>query len=174
MNRRILSAAVVCWACALIGCGRTTPTSSHPDSPAPANPVERPKTVDELIATINDNPDGRHFDVTPSVEALIELGHPVLPRVLDLMLSPGTASRQQQVMTLSDDDATRMRAQRVLEGITAKDFGCKQPGGWARADYERWRAFWKSLGDLQWDAPQEDRRKCVRKWKDWLASRDKA
>jgi hypothetical protein len=116
--------------------------------------------VDELIATLDDDCDPVHAHYSPSINALIDLGHPAIPRVLDLMLSP--------------DELTRIRAQYILEQITGRDFGCRNGIWWSHEDYSRWEAFWKSLGNLQWYAPEDDRRRSIQMWRDWLANRRKA
>jgi hypothetical protein len=114
--------------------------------------------LDELVRTINDDPNPLHGDYTPSVDKLIKVGDVAIPRVLDLMLS--------------DDEITRLRAQRVLEGITLAQYGFVCGQGWRDPKgEERYQAFWKSLGGLSWNAPREDRERAVKLWREWLAKR---
>ena len=121
-------------------------------APAP-RPVE---TLDDLVRTINDNPNMRHRDYTPSVHKLIALGDASIPRMLDLMLS--------------NDRDTRLRAQTVLQDIAVLKHGFVPGRGWPNdASEERYRALWKSLGDLDWNAPREDRERAVKLWREWLA-----
>jgi hypothetical protein len=65
--------------------------------------------ITKLVQSIDDNPDPLHADDTPSVHRLIEKGLPSVSPVLMLMMS--------------ESQHTRMRAQRVLEGVTVKQFG---------------------------------------------------
>jgi hypothetical protein len=111
--------------------------------------------IDLLIRSINDKPDKLHGDYTPSVHQLIEIGAPALKQVLELMLS--------------DVEDTRLRAQRVIEGITMAMYGFRMGHGWQNEQGpEQWQMFWNSLGELNYDTPIEDRSKSLRKWKQWL------
>jgi hypothetical protein len=114
--------------------------------------------IDSLIASINDDPDKLHSDYTPAAHRLIELGEPALAPALDLMLS--------------DDRITRMRAQRVIEGVTMRLHGFQFGQGWKDNNDElEWRRLWQSLGDLDFDAPVESRTESVELWRRWLADR---
>ena len=114
--------------------------------------------IAELIKRIDDQPDKLHGDYTPAGAQLIDLGEPALAPVLDLMLA--------------EDGATRMRAQRVLEGITMKTYGFVQGKGWMNAIGEtRWRDFWLGLGNLDWEASKTARERSVSLWRHWLAER---
>jgi len=111
--------------------------------------------IPSLLARIDEEPDKLHSDMTPAVEALIEIGEPALGPVLELMLSPGRE--------------TRMHAQRVLEGVTLRLHGFRPGQGWDDQSREDdWRRFWKSLGDLDWDAPEASRADAVALWREWL------
>lgn len=117
-----------------------------------------PGKVDELVKHLNESPDKLHGDYTPASMQLIGLGEPAIGAVLQLMLSP--------------DAETRLRAQRVLEGITMRTHGFAAGQGWTDPDGEaRWRGFWRGLGDLDWEASLEDRRRSVAVWQSWLAAR---
>src|SRR5215210_2755978 len=76
--------------------------------------------VQALYARLNDDPDLLHADYTPAVHKLIRVGRPALPRAVDLMLT--------------GDEDTRMRAQRVLEGVTSVEHGFVFGQGWTRPD----------------------------------------
>src|SRR5215210_619511 len=111
--------------------------------------------IPSLLAQIDQEPDKLHSDRTLAVEALIEMGEPVLGPVLELMLSP--------------DRETRMHAQRVLEGVTLRFHGFRPGHGWDdRSHEEDWRRFWNSLGDLDWDAPEAERADAVARWREWV------
>ncbi len=115
-----------------------------------------PAEIERLIQQIDESPDKLHGDYTPSVYRLIEMGEPVLSQVLSLMLSHG--------------EMTRLRAQRVLEGVTMKRFGFQVGKGWVNPqDEERWQRFWNDLGDLSYDAPLETRVQASNRWREWLA-----
>jgi hypothetical protein len=111
--------------------------------------------ISSLLRRINDDPDKLHGDSTPAVERLIDLGEPALAPVLELMLA-------------SDSD-TRLRAQRVLEGVTMASQGFRRGQGWLETEgEERWRRFWASLGNLDWRAPAERRAEAVARWHAYL------
>jgi hypothetical protein len=121
--------------------------------PTPQSPDEQ---LDELVRTINDNADPLHFSNTPSVRKLIEIGEPAIPRMLDLMLS--------------EDEGTRLHALNVLSGVMSAKHG-RGKYGWPDTDSEQqFAAFWKSLGDLQYDAPRKKRERAVKLWRAWLAA----
>ena len=114
--------------------------------------------IEVLIARINDAPDLLHSDYTPAVHDLIRIGQRALPHVLTLMES--------------DDKETRMRAIHVLEIVTMKKHGFMWGQGWKTTNGEReWSRFWKSLGDLRFDAPLENRKRSVQLWREWLERR---
>jgi hypothetical protein len=114
------------------------------------------KDIIELVKSINDDPDLLHADYTPSVRKLIEKGLPSVPYVLVLMTS--------------ESEYTRMRAQRVLAGVTMERYGFVVGKGWTQEDGEqKFRKFWKELGNMRWDDSLENRNKSVALWKKWLA-----
>jgi hypothetical protein len=119
-------------------------------------PPNLDEQLDKLVCTIDDDPNPLHSDYTPSVDELIELGDVAIPRMLDLMLS--------------DNEDTRLHAQRVLEGIILKRYGfVRGRSGLKPKGEEEFRAFWKSLGGLNWEAPREERERAVKLWRVWLA-----
>jgi len=123
---------------------------------------EKPQMESEtqsLIRTINDDADILHSDYTPSVNRLIEIGMPSVDPVLELMLS--------------DDEETRVHAQRVLTDITARQHGFTPGRGWSVRQQHEWRDFWIQLGALNWNDPIEKRRESVRLWREWLSTQQK-
>jgi len=131
--------------------------------PGPAEPALSPvdQRVKELCGRINDNPDMLRFDYTPAVHGLIEIGAPAISPALDLMLS--------------DDQDTRLRAERVLEGVTLQDHGFVFGQGWKKPEgEEEWRQFWKHLGSMHYKASRQDRIASIALWRAWLAERQKA
>ena len=152
MNRKLTSLL------ALITLSLVACCTSADRAAAPLQPDAR---IDALVARINDKPDVLHSDYTPAVHELIEIGERAFPRVLPLMES--------------DDVKTRLRALRVLEVGTLKMYGFSPGHGWERVDGEqRWRVFWRSLGDLRHDASLSSRRRSVRLWREWIQSRKTA
>jgi hypothetical protein len=112
--------------------------------------------IERLVASLNDHPDLLHGDRTPAVEALVRHGVDALPHVLPL-LEDG-------------DEPTRMRAQRVLEGVTQAWVRERNPArpltqGAAR----EWQRLWAENGSYDWRAPAGKRAEAVRLWRDWAA-----
>jgi hypothetical protein len=142
--------AAIFGAVFVVGCN-APPEPEVPDSPPSVDP-----RVAALFARLNDDPDHLHSDYTPAVHELIRVGRPAIPPALDLMLS--------------EHRSTRLRAQRVLEGVVLIEHGFVFGHGWTRPDGEdAFRAFWKRLGDLGWDDSTEARRDSIDKWRVWLA-----
>ena len=113
--------------------------------------------IARLIAALNDNPDPAHGDLTPAVHALVRLGLQALPAVLPLLEA--------------EDRWTRLRAQRVLEGVTRSWVRRRTPERpmTRRADYE-WLALWQTNGDYDWEAPPQARADAVARWRAWLGT----
>jgi hypothetical protein len=119
-----------------------------------------PDEIHELIDRINESPDKLHGDYTPASMRLIAVGERALDAVLPLMLN--------------EDPTTRLRAQRVLEGITMKTYGFAAGRGWATSKGENeWREFWRGLGGLDWESPRNAREESVALWTRWLAQRER-
>ncbi|HEX4859935.1 MAG TPA: hypothetical protein VFV07_01775 [Rhizomicrobium sp.] len=113
-----------------------------------------PGRIDDLLARLNEDPDKLHADQTPAVAALIAEGQAAIAAVLERMRG--------------GDEPTRMRAQRVLEGITMAQLGFVPGQGWPDPGAEdRWRALWRSLGDFDWQAPSAQRERAIGLWQDW-------
>jgi hypothetical protein len=108
-----------------------------------------------LIAAINDSPDPSHSDLTPAVHALVRIGLPALPAVLPLLES--------------DNQLTRLRAQRVLERATRAWVRERtpEPPMTRRADYA-WMELWQRNGAYDWEAPPAERTAAVERWRRWL------
>lgn len=113
------------------------------------------------LATINDAPDPLHFDVTPSVLALANVGFPVLESVLPLLDSP--------------DPRTRQHAQKVLELVTSRDIvASAKPRSLAASARQEWADLWSRNGSYQWDADEGARKEARVRWESWLQDRGKA
>ena len=112
--------------------------------------------IERLVASIGAHPDLLHGDRTPAVEALVRHGRAALPHVLPL-LEQG-------------DEPTRMRAQRVLEGVTQAWVRERTPSRPLTRGAEReWQRLWRANGSYDWRAPGGARAEAVRMWRDWLA-----
>ena len=111
--------------------------------------------IERLVRAIDEHPDKAHSDWTPAVRRLVEIGRPALGPALELMES--------------DRYETRLRAQRVLEGVTMAVHGFRPGQGWAADDGEaRWRRAWDALGALDAAAPADERRRAAALWRRWL------
>lgn len=108
--------------------------------------------IEALAATIDAHPEPLHADYTAEVRALVAIGLPSLTAVLPLLMA--------------DAALTRLRAQRVLEGVTRAWAGA--PGA-DRGRQRAWEALWSRHGDYDWRAPATMRAASVRQWQDWLA-----
>lgn len=115
--------------------------------------------IEDLVRTIDDDPDPLHTDFTPSVLALIEKGLPGARAVLDLLDAP--------------ELPTRRRAQRVLEGVVMRRHGWAAGRGYADPGGERrTEELLKENGDYQADAAPEARRRAAERWRRWLESEE--
>jgi hypothetical protein len=118
------------------------------------------ETVRNLVRQINENPDLLHADWTTAVLKLIRIGRPALKYgALDLLLS--------------DDELTRLRSWRVVEGVTMAEMGFVLGQGWPKGENaqirdEKWRQLWRSNGSYDADAPKEAREAAYQKWVSWL------
>jgi len=99
-----------------------------------------------LVENINASPEPLHADFTSEVRALVRSGLPAARAVLPLLMSP--------------DELTRLRAQRVLEGVSRNVLADTWGGDWA--------LLWHENGDYQWRAAAEKRQAAVEKWWAWL------
>jgi len=113
-----------------------------------------PRALEACLGTLNDGEDLLHLDYTPAVRCLTEIGQPALPPLLDRLLA--------------DDEITRLRAQRAVEGITTKLFGVNREN---QTEVEaRWRKWWKEMG-YSYNADPETRRAGVARLRAWVESR---
>jgi hypothetical protein len=117
-----------------------------------------PEALDACIATIDDSPDPLHCDVTPSAQALSEMGLSALPAILPLL---GSAN-----------DRTRQRAQKVLETVTFKEVSAAvKPRPLSDRARAEWADLWKRNGSYRWDGPTEARKAAIERWQQWLGAR---
>lgn len=152
--------AIFVSAVALVGCD-VPPTPNPPNAEPPAIP----KRVQELLARLDDDPDKLHFDYTPAVNGLIEIGEPSIEPTLPYLLAEG--------------EATRLHAERVIHTVLAKMHGFVPGQGWSRPDGEQtFRRFSKTLWDAEamgnrsvHESPVQDRQAYIGRVKRWLASR---
>lgn len=113
--------------------------------------------IERLVAAIDENADLLHGDRTPAVEGLVRHGIAALPHVFPL-LEEG-------------EERTRLRAQRVLEGVTqawVQEHTPSRP--MTRASDREWQNLWRENGSYDWKAPADARQESVRRWRDWLAN----
>jgi hypothetical protein len=110
---------------------------------------EEGDVVEDLVSRINADPDELHWDYTPAVTKLIEIGEPALSRCLDL--------------ALNDDIATRQHGITAVRGITKKMMKSSGTEG-------SWGAFWVEMGDLSESQVFEDRVVAVERLRWWMAT----
>ncbi|ENO90768.1 HEAT repeat-containing PBS lyase, partial [Thauera phenylacetica B4P] len=91
--------------------------------------------IEHLVATIDAHPEPLHADYTAEVRALVRIGLPALPAVLPLLMA--------------EAELTRLRAQRVLEGVT-RAWAAEHA---AAAPQRAWEALWQAHGAYDWRAP---------------------
>jgi HEAT repeat protein len=116
-----------------------------------------PDAVDTLLRTLNDASDSLHLDITPAVLALGDMGL----NVARALLSP----------LASDDQPTRMHAQRALERIIARRNGFEPGRGFpSKQAEEQSRLAWKANGDYDYAADAASRSASIELWRSWLQS----
>jgi hypothetical protein len=111
--------------------------------------------IQQLVQTIDENPDRLHVDVTPSVLKLTKLGLPAAQAVLPLL----------------DDSKqlTRMRAFRVLGNIVMRHHGWQPGQGYADpAQEKKVQALMQANGNYSVSAPPAERQQAVARWRVWL------
>jgi len=120
---------------------------------------ERLSDLERLARAINDEPDHLHGDRTPAVHALIEHGLDALPYVLPLLEDA--------------DQWTRLRAQRVLEGVTRSWTEKRLPSRpLARSGLRAWERLWLENGGYDWEAAPAERARSVARWRSWMEDLD--
>jgi hypothetical protein len=142
------------WWIALIaaaGCGGAKvkkPAKAVTPCPAPTAQIEK------LVADLDVAPDPTHADYTPSVHALIDLGH---------------AGACGVVARLEADDAdSRLHAQRVVEGVVDAENGFR-PGRGYPHQYAEERAR-ETVVAIGYDAGAAEpaRRAAAARWRAWI------
>ena len=119
-----------------------------------------PQAQAAAIATLNDAADKLHADMTPSVHTLAGMGLNAVPAVLELLMS--------------EDEMTRLHAQRVLERILAAQHGAKPGRGFPSTKAEQaMRSEWSANGNYDYSSAKDARRASVGKWRQWLAQKEK-
>jgi hypothetical protein len=117
--------------------------------------------LDACVATLNDAPDMLHYDITPSVVALSEMGIPALHATLPLLDS--------------EDARTRQRAQKVFELVTFNEVSRRvKPRPLSDAARTEWMALWQENGSYRWDAPEGQRKAAMGLWEVWLKKNSKS
>ncbi|NMQ29433.1 hypothetical protein E4Q23_17680 [Candidatus Accumulibacter phosphatis] len=102
--------------------------------------------IASLVEHIHRSPEPLHADFTAEVRALVRLGLPAARAVLPLLMSP--------------DELARLRAQRVLEGVSRHVLADTWGGDWA--------LLWHDNGDYHWRDAAEKRQAAVDRWLAWL------
>ncbi len=169
----VMALALICAGCvtktSLLSDNRTplagcmTPAALQPV--AGADPDAPENRVYELLAKLDYDPDILHFDYTPAVRELIEIGEPAIEPTLPYLLS--------------ENWGTRLHAERVIGGAIARMHGFVSGRGWSRPEDEQeckrfYGTLWNSgtirLKSLD-ESPVSDRIVFIERVKQWLASR---
>ncbi|MEO5928438.1 MAG: HEAT repeat domain-containing protein [Candidatus Kapaibacterium sp.] len=102
-----------------------------------------PHALAACLSTLDDAPDSLHSDHTPSVQCLIEIGEPALSPLIGRLQS--------------ENQITRIHAERAIQGITRRHFGFDGTA-WPDGALERWMEWWSGLGlDISTDATERVR-----------------
>ncbi len=113
--------------------------------------------IAQLVRTIDEDPDILHNDYTPSVQRLIDKGLAGAAAVVPLLNT--------------DDQMTRRRAQRVLEGVVKARFGWKAGIGFADGSaQEQALAVLAANGNYDAAASEEQRKHSAGLWRRWIES----
>ena len=108
--------------------------------------------IQALAENIDAHPEPLHADYTAEVRALVNVGVASLEAVLPLLMA--------------ETELTRLRAQRVLEGVTR---GLVNTAPKLRGQGD-WEALWRRNGNYDWRGTEDERAASVRRWQDWLAA----
>lgn len=123
--------------------------------------LNHPSALEACLQTINDGADELHLDITPAVTALADMGLQAVPALLELMMS--------------DDEATRLHAQRALELFIDKRHGFMASRGFPSPQHEQAaRNEWKANGDYDYLSDETTRTAAVGKWKEWFTRQEKS
>ena len=118
--------------------------------------LKTPDALQALQATINDSPDPLHWEQTPAVQSLVELGISALPTVFVLMNSA--------------NENTRRRAQYVLASVVLRDTNQRlQPRPLTNQALQDWEKLQQANGSYQWNETESARRSSIDLWKHWYA-----
>ena len=121
--------------------------------------LHAPDALDALQTAINDAPDPLHFEQTPAVQSLIELGTAALTAVFALMESA--------------DARTRQRAQYILANVMLRDITRRlQPRPLTSDAQQAWEELRQANGSYQWDGPEPARRASIALWRQWARERN--
>jgi HEAT repeat protein len=109
------------------------------------------------LQTLNDAPNEAHMDMTPAVYSLGKMGLKAVPELLDLLMS--------------EDESTRLHAQRALEMILNGRHGFQFGQGFPTPEADNQaRAEWQANGNYDYAADAASRAASVEKWRSWLAT----
>ena len=116
------------------------------------------REIDKLIARLQHDHDfSGHLDYTRAVFELIDVGKPAVPKLVALMEN-------------TDNEISRIRVQRALDGIVLTHFGFRFGQGWGEIDrHEEAYQMLATLGELDPHAPAEERRAAALRWREWAA-----
>jgi len=120
--------------------------------------------IRDLLSRLDDDPDLLHSDYTPAVHELVKIGKPAIEPTLPYLLS--------------DNQLTRMHAQRVVEGVILTSYGFKAGQGWPDPDKEQeFREFDLTLWDSDKmggkdvnEATSDERKAYIERVKKWLGT----
>jgi len=113
--------------------------------------------IQQLLRTIDDQPDKLHGDFTPSVLKLMTLGLAAAKAVLPLLNS--------------QDSGSRARAYRVMEGVIKIRNGWVPGQGYKeREGQERTQAILAANGNYNAQMEEPQRVAAIEKWRRWLES----
>lgn len=116
--------------------------------------LQHPLALEAAIATLNDDADPLHNDVTPSVLVLADFGMAAVPALLTAMAA--------------DDELTRLRAQRAFERIVMRRHGFVEAQGFSSPPAEDlFRRLWAEKGSYAYDADQKSRTTSLEMWRQW-------
>ena len=117
--------------------------------------MNHPRALEACLVTLDDDADPLHLDRTPSVRCLVGIGEQALPGLFDRLAS--------------DDEMTRLHAERAVEGITKRVFGFSGTE-WAQGGLDRWLEWWGAIGFAHEGDP-EARARAIARLRAWQSSR---
>ncbi len=127
----------------------------------PVTTISGDARIKELTEKIHEMPYGPvHDGYTPAVGELIQIGPSVLQHMLNLMLS--------------DDYEKRKNAEVVIREVTMDMLNDAPKNVYTSDEEGRWLKLWQDMGNLDAQAPLEQRKKSIENWRLWLATRKNA